>query len=85
MPEQIDLFFRLFHIEQFVNLKSLILIEITEEHLNKIIRKLSYLSIKLENGLILQIKIPTLKSLSIGICSMNQLQQLLLSTPTLIN
>ncbi|CAF3243832.1 unnamed protein product [Rotaria sp. Silwood2] len=86
---QIHLFFGLFYIGQFVNLESLVLIEIPEQDLNKVVTKfnllskLSYLSIKLAHGLMPKITAPSLKYLSIGICSMSQLQQLLLSTPIL--
>ncbi len=86
--QQIHFVFKLFYIE---NLESLILIEITEQDLNKIVAefnllsKFSYLSIKLENSLIPQIKVSSLKSLSIGTCSISQLQELLLSTSILIN
>ncbi|CAF3878615.1 unnamed protein product [Rotaria sordida] len=48
-----------------------------------LLSKLSYLSIKLAHGLILKITASSLKYLPIGICSMSQLQQLLLCTLTL--
>ncbi|CAF3679881.1 unnamed protein product [Rotaria sordida] len=73
MLTKIHLFFELFYIRQFINLESLILIEITEQHLNKVttklnlLSKLSYLSIKLAHGLILKITVSSLKYLPIGI------------------
>ncbi len=86
---QIHKFFELFYIRQFINLQSLTLIQITEQELNKIVTKLnhlsklSHLSIKLVDSLIPQITVPSIKYLSISICSMSRLQQILLCTPIL--
>ncbi len=84
---QIHVFFGLFYIRKCVHLESLTLIDITEQDSKRIIprmnllSKLSHLSMKFAYGFMPEIKIPSLKYLSIGLCSMSQLQELLLCTP----
>lgn len=87
--QQISLFFKKFPLRRFTNLESFILINITEQELNKTLdkfnylNKLSWLSISLADGSTLRTTVPSLKFLSVGVHSMIQLEQLLIYTPLL--
>ena len=87
--QQISLFFKFFPLRRFAHLESFILINITEQDLNKVIdkfnylTKLSWLSISLADGSTLRTAVPSLKSLSVGVHSMIQLEQLLICAPLL--
>ena len=72
-----------------MNLASLALIDISESEANKWVSKLDHLpklsslTIKLAYGSMPEIRLPSLTSLSIGVCSTSQLQQTLVGTPGL--
>ena len=89
--QQVSLFFQFFPLQRFTNLESFALIDITEQELNKLLSKLNHLinlsslTIKLAQGAIPKITVPTLKTLSVGVCSMMRLEQLLSYMPLLTN
>ena len=88
---QIPTFFRLFYIRHFVNLRFLSLLEISERDLQKLISefqfcpKLSSLKIRLAEGFIPNIVGLSLKHLSVGVCTMNVLQEILSHMPSLVD
>ncbi|CAF1450355.1 unnamed protein product [Adineta steineri] len=88
---QIHLFFRSFYIRRCVNLKLLALHHINDQDWKKIAAKLHYLSnltsvsLKSSNHLSPIIVESSLKSLTLGICTMNELHEWLLCTPMLLD